>query len=174
MIELFEEIEVKSLPDNIFQLLDEEWMLITVGTSGSFNTMTASWGSFGILWQRPIATVFIRPHRYTFSFIEKHDNFTLSFFSEKYRNVLNYCGQNSGRNVDKVKETGLSPIILNSGNISFEQARLILDCKKIYTEEIKPEKFIDKEIIHRSYPSKDYHHMYIGEIRQCYLSKDIL
>ena len=174
MLENFEEIEVKGLADNTFQLLDEDWMLITAGTIDSFNTMTASWGSFGFLWHKPTATIFIRPHRFTLSFVESNDTFTLSFFAEKYRQILNYCGQHSGRNVDKVQETGLVPLQLPSGNIGFEQARLILECKKMYADELRADKFIDKEIIHRIYPSKDFHKMFIGEISHCYIQNEKL
>jgi flavin reductase (DIM6/NTAB) family NADH-FMN oxidoreductase RutF len=164
---MFEEIDIKSLPDNVFHLLENDWMLITAGTKDKFNTMTASFGTFGILWNKPIAIIFIRPQRYTFAFVEKNPEFTLTVFQEKYRKALQYCGQFSGRNVDKVKETGLTPLVLPSGNIAFEQARIIIECKKIYSDDFKSENFIDKEIIHRIYPTKDFHRMYIGEITKC-------
>jgi flavin reductase (DIM6/NTAB) family NADH-FMN oxidoreductase RutF len=164
---MFEEIDVKNLPDNVFHLLENDWMLITAGTKDNFNTMTASFGTFGILWNKPIATIFVRPQRYTFSFLEDNSGFTLTVFHEKYRKALQYCGQFSGRNVDKVKETGLTPIVLPSGNMAFEQARIIVECKKLYADDFKPENFIEKEIIHRIYPSKDFHRMYIAEITKC-------
>jgi flavin reductase (DIM6/NTAB) family NADH-FMN oxidoreductase RutF len=170
---MFEEIDIKNLPDNVFQLLDHDWMLITAGTKDKFNTMTASWGTYGILWNKPIAIIFIRPHRYTFSFVENSSQFTLTVFPEKYRKTLQYCGQFSGRNVDKIKETGLKPLILPSGNIAFEQARIIIECKKLYADYLTSENFIDKEIIHRIYPSKDFHRMYIGEITRCLVLNEL-
>jgi flavin reductase (DIM6/NTAB) family NADH-FMN oxidoreductase RutF len=166
---MFAEIDVKSLPDNVFQLLDNEWMLITAGKKEDYNTMTASWGAYGILWNKPVAIIFIRPHRYTFGYVENSPQFTLSFFHERYRKTLNYCGQFSGRNVNKAKETGLTPLLLSSGNIAFEQARMIIECKKLYSDDLKSEHFIDKEIIHRNYPSKDFHKMFIGSITKCYV-----
>jgi flavin reductase (DIM6/NTAB) family NADH-FMN oxidoreductase RutF len=168
MKEQFKEIEIKNLQGNVFQMLDNEWMLVTAGTMESFNMMTASWGSFGILWNRPIAMAFIRPHRHTFNFIDTNNHFTLSFFDSKYKHILNYCGQHSGRAVDKVKETGLVPMYTDSGSISFEQAQLILECRKIYSDDIKAEKFIEKEIINTIYPAKDFHRMFIGEIIYCF------
>ena len=168
---VYEEINVKSLHDNVFHLLDNEWMLITAGDRSSFNTMTASWGSFGFLWQKPIATVFIRPQRYTLEFIEKNDIFTLSFFTENYKQMLNYCGQHSGRTTDKIKEMDLTIKELQSGCIGFEQARMIIECKKLYTDDLKPEKFINREIIHRVYPTNDFHKMFIAEITHCYIQK---
>ena len=169
MKEHFEKVEVKALPDNIFHLLDEQWMLITAGKDDSLNTMTASWGAFGVLWDRPIATIFIRPHRHTLSFIEKNDYFTLSFFTHKYKRILSYCGNHSGRNIDKIKETGLVITHTPSGNITFEQARMVLECRKLYHDELRPEKFVNKEILHRTYPDKDYHKIIIAEITDCYL-----
>ncbi len=165
---IFDELPVNQVKGNVFDMLNDEWMLITSGTIESYNTMTASWGSFGILWNKPIAIIFIRPHRYTFEFVENNQIFTLSFFGKEHRDILNFCGQHSGRKVDKVKETGLVPYILPSGAITFEQARLIFECKKLYADNLKSENFIDKQIIPRLYPDKDFHKMYIGEINKCY------
>jgi len=168
----FKEIEIKSLKDNVFKILDDEWMLITAGTRDSFNMMTASWGSFGILWNLPIAIAFVRPHRHTFNFMNSNDQFTLSFFAEEHRHILNFCGQHSGRHVDKTKETGLIPFFTKEGSISFEQARLILECRKIYMEDLKADHFIEKEIIHKNYPNKDFHRLFIGEIIHCYVKHE--
>jgi flavin reductase (DIM6/NTAB) family NADH-FMN oxidoreductase RutF len=169
----FEEITIKNLPDNVFHLLDEQWMLIAAGKKESFNFMTASWGSFGVLWDKPIATIFIRPHRHTLSFIENNDFFTLSFFNSNYKRMLSYSGQHSGRNVDKIKETGLVTTLTPSGNLTFEQARMVIECRKLYHDELKPDKFVVKEIIHRTYPDKDYHKIFIGEIIHCYLLNEV-
>ena len=78
----FKTISPESLNDNFFRRIDREWMLITAGTLTRFNTMTASWGTLGILWHKPIAICFIRPQRFTFQFAEKHNYFTLSFLEE--------------------------------------------------------------------------------------------
>jgi flavin reductase (DIM6/NTAB) family NADH-FMN oxidoreductase RutF len=165
---LFNKIDVKTITDNFFQITDEDWMLITAGNRDKFNTMTASWGTFGILWNKPITICFIRPHRYTFVFAEESEGFTLSFFPENYRKILNFCGSRSGRDTDKMKETGLVPVETETGLIAFEQARLIIECKKIYSDFIREENFILKELIHKNYPSKDFHKFYIGEIVNCY------
>jgi flavin reductase (DIM6/NTAB) family NADH-FMN oxidoreductase RutF len=158
---------VKLLTDNIFKLLDDNWMLITAGNSTSFNTMTASWGTFGFLWNKPIAICFIRPERYTMKFIEKADLFTLSFFPEQYHEVLSYCGSHSGKDTDKIKNTGLTPVTTEHGGIYFSQARLMLECKKLYTDKFKPENFIMTNLIKEIYPRKDFHHLFIGEIITC-------
>ena len=105
---MLEKCEVKSLDQNVFTLIGEQWMLITAGTPEHCNTMTASWGGLGVLWGADVATCYIRPQRYTYEFIEKSDYFTLSFLGEAYRKQLALCGAKSGREVDKVKECGFT------------------------------------------------------------------
>ena len=165
---LFKEIDPEQLTDNVFDLINNKWMLITAGDQDSFNTMTASWGSLGILWNKPIAICFIRPTRYTYEFANRSDIFTLSFFPEEHRKILNYCGSKSGRDVNKIEKTGLKPLITAKQGIAFEQAQLCIECRKIYTDDLKPEKFLLPEIDSKNYPKKDYHRIYIGEILTCY------
>jgi flavin reductase (DIM6/NTAB) family NADH-FMN oxidoreductase RutF len=170
MTTLFKTISPESLNDNFFSRIGHDWMLITAGTLSGFNTMTASWGSLGILWNKPVAICFIRPHRYTYQFTEKHNYFTLSFLDEKYRDILNFCGSHSGKDTNKVARTGLIPVELGAESISFEQARLVFECRKLYSDFIKPENFLEGDIIARNYPIKDFHRFYIGEIINCYSS----
>ncbi len=158
----FVEIAAKELTLQPFSVIDDKWMLVTAGSSEKLNTMTASWGGLGTLWNKSVAFAFVRPTRYTFEFTEKHDYFTLSFFNDEYRKVLGYCGARSGRDVDKVKETGLTPVF-DGGAVYFEEARLVIVCKKIYADFLKPECFLDKDI-ELNYPGRDYHKMYIGEV----------
>lgn len=160
----FESIDPKLITENVFKMIGEDWMLITAGTASAFNTMTASWGSLGVLWNLPVANCFIRPHRYTFQFAERNEYFTLSFFDEKYRDILNFCGSKSGRDYNKAKETGLIPFSTEHGNIGFEQARLVMECKKLYAGDLNQEDFVVKSLIHKNYPKKDFHRFYIGEI----------
>src|SRR6056297_324178 len=127
----FQKITPEKIQDNVFTSIGKDWMLITAGDLESWNTMTASWGTMGVLWNLPVAVCFIRPQRYTYEFAEKSKYFTLSFFENKYKDILNFCGSRSGRDFDKAAETGLKVFSTESGNIGFEQARLILECKKI-------------------------------------------
>jgi len=105
----------------------------------------------------------IRPQRHTYTFLEKSQYFTLSFFHEKYREVLKFCGARSGRDVDKMKETGITPVQTANGSVCFSEARIVIECKKVYYQDIDPKNFID-ESIGKNYPDRDYHRMYIGEI----------
>ena len=164
--------ELKTLAnENAFDLIGEEWMLVTAGNKEKFNTMTASWGGVGWLWNKPVAFVFIRPERYTHDFIERESRLTLSFYKEKYRSILQFCGTKSGRDVDKVKETGLKPVALESGAMTFEQARLTLDCRKLFKSPMSAANFIDKSILEKWYgsqPGGSLHDVYVVEIEGVY------
>ena len=162
----FDSKAVTEISENAIKIVGLDSMLITAGKKDDFNTMTAAWGGLGYLWKKPVAFIFIRPQRYTFQFVEKNEDFTLCFFEPRYENVLEYCGNHSGRDTDKLKFTGLSPIETDRGNIVFSQARLILECRKWYSDDLKPEHFLDPKI-KKIYPIGDYHRMYIGEIIFC-------
>ena len=169
MPDRFRAVKPVSLKDNVFTLIDHDWMLVTAGTMKSWNTMTASWGGLGVLWNKPVAFAFVRPTRHTYGFMEKSGKFTLSFFDHsKYRKALLLCGTKSGRDVDKARETGLVPFSPAPGAVSFAQARLILVCRKLYTTDIDPKRFLDPSI-ERLYPKKDYHRLYVGEIGRCFV-----
>lgn len=167
---MFRKIDPREIGENVFDLIGKQWMLITAGTMENCNTMTASWGSFGVLWEKPMSFCFVRPHRYTYEFMEKNDFFTLSFFEEKYRDALNFCGAHSGRDHDKIGKTGLTKVDFEKKAVYFKEAKLILILRKIYFQDINPENFLDKTI-DSNYKLKDYHRMYGGEIISC-LVKD--
>ena len=112
--------------ENAFDLISKQWMLVTAGNGEKFNTMTASWGGLGFLWNKPVAFVFIRPERYTHEFVEANERLTLSFYTEEWRKALQLCGTKSGRDTNKIAATGLTPVELESGAITFEEARLTL------------------------------------------------
>ncbi len=168
MISDFRKMACEDIKDNPFSAIGKEWMLITAGPSDNYNTMTAAWGGLGVLWHKNVCFTFVRPTRHTYGFTEKYDNFTLSFFEEKHRNILQYCGTHSGRDVDKARETGLTPVSCElPETTAFEEARLVIECKKLYFDDLKPASFLDPEI-EDSYPDKDYHRMYVGEIAGVY------
>ena len=169
-LQQFKRRSLSLLNENVFDMLDKEWMLITAGTTQKFNTMTASWGGFGILWNKPVAIIYVRPQRHTYGYTETNDIFTLSFFGHgSMREALSFCGSKSGRDFDKPKETGLVPTVTSENGVAFEQARLVFDCRKLYADDIKPQNFIDVGIDSKVYSAKDYHRFYIAEILGCYV-----
>lgn len=156
--------------ENAFELIGKQWMLVTAGDEEHFNTMTASWGGIGWLWNKPVAFVFIRPERYTHQFIDSSSRLTLSFYSEAYRKVLQLCGTQSGRNTDKVVATGLTPVTLPTGAITFAQSRLTLDCRKLFKAPMQESHFIDSELLDKWYGAHGgLHDVYVVEIEDVYV-----
>ncbi|MGN0316104.1 MAG: flavin reductase family protein [Fusicatenibacter sp.] len=162
------EINVKDLTKNPFSMIGDEWMLITARKGDQVNTMTASWGGVGIMWGKNIATCYIRPQRYTREFVDAGDTFTLSFFDGEQKKAMGYVGRVSGRDEpDKIEKAGLHLTEVD-GQPTFEEASLILVCKKLYVQEMKEACFLGTEEIEKWYPQKDYHFMYMSEIVKAY------
>lgn len=159
----FKKITAEELTANPFKLIGKDWMLITAGDKEKFNTMTASWGGVGIMWGKPVATAYIRPQRYTFEFIENGDYYTQSFFDEEYRDALKFCGSKSGRDYDKVKEKGLTPVVDDeTGAVYFKEAKLVFICKKMYAQFLNEESALTEDVT--KWYNGDYHKMYMSEI----------
>ena len=159
--------------ENAFRLIGKDWMLITAkGESESgervINTMTASWGGMGVLWNKPVAFCFIRPQRYTHTLTEQSDRFSLSFFSEEYRDALRLCGTKSGRDTDKFAATGLTPA-MDGDTPCIKEARIVLLCRKLYTDTLKADSFLDPALL-QNYKDGDFHTVYVAEIEKILVS----
>ena len=163
----FRKISPADLPDNFFSRIGDDWMLITAQNSrGEVNTMTASWGCAGILWNKPVAICFIRPQRHTYGIVEDTDSLTLSFFpADAHRDALRYCGTKSGRDGDKFAATGLTVAHAENGTPYVGEANLVLVCRKLYADDLKENCFIDPAML-KHYTAKDYHRFYICEISE--------
>lgn len=157
----FNKIDPSSITDNPFDLIGKEWMLLTAGNADDLNTMTASWGGVGVLWNQPVSTVYVRPTRHTYRYMEREEYYSLCFFGDDCREALQFCGSRSGRDVDKIAATGLTPRTDEAAPY-FDEARLVLICKKQYAQDISPTGFCDPTI--EKHYDNDYHRMYIGEI----------
>ena len=162
-LEGFKKISPENIPGNIYRMLSQDWMLITAGNDEKFNMMTASWGGLGNLYQKPVAFCFINPSRYTYQLMEKNDTYTLTFYNESNREALKLCGSQSGRNTDKVKASGLTPLTTPSGSKAFKEAWLIIECKKMVAQSLNPEA-LKNESLKQEWEGKAMHKMYIGEI----------
>lgn len=157
------EIPVEKLEKTPFELIGKDWMLVTAEMEGRVNAMTASWGGMGVMWGKNVAFVVIRPTRYTKEFVDAAETFSLAFLDENYRKALNYFGTVSGRDEDKIAKTGLT--VMHEGETPyFEEAGLVLICRKLYAQQYDPACFIDSEPDEKWYPEKDYHTLYIAEI----------
>jgi flavin reductase (DIM6/NTAB) family NADH-FMN oxidoreductase RutF len=167
---------IEEFPGSPFVRIGAGWMLISAGDvssdKGAWNTMTASWGCLGVLWQKNVAQIYIRKTRHTLGFVNASAIFSLSFFDNAFRQALNICGADSGRDTDKAAKAGLQPIVFPNGAVGFKEAREIIVCHKLYTHDFDPSRFLDPGIDPSLYPLKDYHRLFIGEIID-YLVKEV-
>lgn len=159
---MFKEISAKEIDTNLIKAISEEWMLVAAGDKDKFNMMTASWGFAGEMWGNDCMAAVIRPQRYTMEFINNSDYFTLSFYGDN-KDIHKICGSKSGRDTDKAKLAKLTPVF-SDNTVYFEEARLVIVCKKQYVQQMKEECFTDKEPL--SWYNNDLHYMVIGKIEK--------
>ena len=171
---MFKEIDITHLNKNVVDLFKNRWALVTAGDKDALNTMTVSWGAVGELWGKDMATLYIRPQRYTEEFLNKNDYLTVSFYPEDMKKQIHgVCGSKSGRDVDKVKECNLTPVFDEKAPY-FNEAQTVLVCKKAAKSRFNPDEFLDGEIDEKWYPQNDYHFMYYAEIEKVLVKDDWL
>lgn len=159
----FQPYPMNLLEMNPFTKIGKEWALVSAGTKQQYNTMTVSWGGVGVLWGKNVVYIFIRDSRYTKEFLDKGELFSLAFLGEQYREALNYCGKESGRNGDKFAGAGLTAAFRH--DIPYpDEANLVLLCRKMAAVPITEDSFTDKGIMPKWYADHDMHTMYVGEI----------
>lgn len=164
------EIPYQDIRINPMTAFGDDWAALATGGEGDSNAMTIAWGELGSLWDRvhqhgciPVATVFVRPQRYTHEFMDREDTFSISFLGPEHKRALGYLGSHSGRDGDKYGPAGLTPIY-DDGTTYFAEARLVLVCRKLYADVLKEQGFVDRAIMERNYPERDFHTVYVGEI----------
>ena len=168
---MFREVDITEVKDNVVELLNNRWGLVTAGDGEKFNTMTVSWGTIGELWGKPCATVYIRPQRYTEEFLNTKSYFTLSFYpADMKQRIHSICGSKSGRDVDKAKECGLTPCFDEKAPY-FTDASIVLVCRKMAKSKFDPKDFIDTTIAEKWYPQNDFHYIYYAEIEKVLISE---
>ena len=166
-------ITPEEITTNPFRLIGKEWMLVTAEMNGKANTMTASWGGVGVLWNKPVAFVFLRPQRYTREFVDSSDTLSLSFYgeSEEAHKTLTYLGRVSGRDEDEIAKSGLT-LTHEDGVPFFEEARMVLLGRKLYCQQMNPESFLIPGLAEKNYPQKDYHFVYVVEIEKVLMEQE--
>lgn len=157
---------------HLFDRIGREWMLISASDGQNTNSMTASWGCFGVLWGKQVAVCFIRPQRYTFEITERAKTLSLAFFDKSHRQALSYMGSHSGRNEDKYLAAGLHMIADENGTPFPAEARMVLLCRQMYAGRLQKDSFLDPSVIATHYPAEDYHQMYVCEIERVLLKED--
>lgn len=147
-------------------IFDQGWFLLASGdlNKKQFNCMTISWGLLGTMWSLPVAMVAVRYSRHTFKFMDESNSFTLNAFSVQCLEALNELGSRSGREIDKINYPKISPMVSEKVlSPSYREAELVLECKKIYWEDMNPAHFLDERILGK-YSNPDYHRFFIGEV----------
>lgn len=167
MMILLKPIDPNSIQCNPFTKLSQQWALVSAGSPDKFNMMTVSWGALGVIWGKPSVTAYIRQTRYTKQFMDENDTFVLTFLQDGHRDVLNVLGSRSGRDMDKMQASGLTPVPVEGG-VTFAQAELVLVCRKRFVQDMPKESFMEQETLDKWYADQDYHTMYIGEIVTAY------
>lgn len=167
----FREISPLAL-ENAMQKIGKEWMLITTRDEENqrVNAMTASWGCLGVLWNKNICVCFVRPQRHTYELLEKSERCSIAFLTEEYRSALRLCGSKSGRDTDKLAETGLHKVALD-GVDAISEAETVLVCRKLYVDDLKKECFLDPSLL-STYREEDYHRVYVCEIEKVYQKEE--
>ena len=159
----FKTVDPEAFEQSPFKLIGKDWMLVTAEKDGKANTMTASWGGFGVMWGKNVAYIVLRPQRYTKELIDQADTFSLSFLDAGFRDTLSYLGTKSGRDEDKIAKSNLT--LVHADEVPcFSEAKTVILCRKMYAQAYKPECFIEQGAETQWYPNKDYHTLYIAEI----------
>lgn len=177
------EINYKDMKFNPFNLIGGEWMLVTAGNEQKCNTMTASWGHLGCLWGHndPTAVIYLRPSRYTKEFVDEEGYFSLCVMDKSFKKQMAYLGSVSGRDEDKIGKAGLTPVyadrstsgrLQGKNTVYFEEAKLVLICKKLYQSELQEDGFLYQDTIDEKYPQRDFHTMYVGKIEKVLVRDD--
>ncbi len=163
------EVKLEELEFNPFTMIGKEWMLINTKTEDEVNTMTASWGGMGHLWNKNVVFLFIRPQRYTKKLIDEENvKVSVSFFGGEHKKELGYLGTNSTYDVkDKIQKSGLH-LIEEDGVVSFEEATLTLEVEKLYRQTLTEDSFLNKKVDEDAYPKHDYHDVYVCEIKRVF------
>lgn len=163
-------VDLKTLKPEVYQAFGTQYALLTAGDRDCCNTMTIGWCQLGRLWNQPVCTVYVRPERYTYEFTEKHDYFTVSVMPLEAKQTMAFCGSKSGRDVDKIKECGLTLCYGKEDAPFFDEAELVLVCKKIYMQDLEPNGVLEDEKILSFYGENGgWHRMYVGRVEEAYL-----
>lgn len=167
------EKKIEEITVNPYTLFSKKWAALSVGNEqDGYNAMTIAWGTIGALWEKtnhrnqlPAMTVFVRPGRYTNVLMKREEYFTVAVFDESYKKTLGYLGSHTGKNTDKYKEAGITPVF-DKGTVYPKEAELVFACRKLYASSLQETEFCDKELISFNYPEKDFHHVYVGQIEK--------
>jgi flavin reductase (DIM6/NTAB) family NADH-FMN oxidoreductase RutF len=173
--QLFKQITPEEISDSVFTLVGKDFTVITAGKEDHYNSMTGSGGGFGLLFMKPTAWCILRADRYTLEIIQKEHTYTLSYFPDEYKEQVLFLGSESGRDSEKMKEVTLTSVPTPSGDMSFEEARLIIECKLTALTTANPDDFYTqeaKDFMDEAYKeANQYRKLVFGEITHVWVKK---
>ncbi|MDR2917208.1 MAG: flavin reductase [Tannerella sp.] len=173
--ELFKSIEAKNMPGDVFTLVGSDYTVITAGNPSLYNSMVAGWGGMGILFNKPATWCMLRANRYTLEVMRNEKTYTMSYFDDTYKDDIMLFGTKSGRDSDKMKESKLSSVQTPSGNMTYKEAKLIIECKLTEVTTVSPNDFYSEEgrqfVVDAYEEVKDYHKIVFGEITNVWVRK---
>ena len=174
--DLFKTVDVKSIPEDVFKLIGEDFAVVTAGSPAHYNSMVAGWGGWGVMFSKPTTFLMLRSSRYTLELIRKERRYTLAFFDSEFKGDIMPFGQQSGRgNDEKMKNTVLTAVETPDGGMAFKEAKLIIECKLVQVTTVAPDDFYteeSKKFITDAYAeTKDYHKVVFGEITSVWVRK---
>lgn len=161
--EYFHAVQLSQIKTNPFELIQNQGMLLTAGDPEQANSMMINWGFMGVVWNKPVVEVFVRQQRHTKGFIDAQRHFSLSLFDRDQRDKMIYFGTNSGRDTDKLDETGFH-LENYWGTPYIRESQLVLICRKLYADRFHPENFLDPILADEIAANADFHTRYIAEI----------
>ena len=165
------EVDVKTLTPSVFSVFGRENALLTAGSAGESNTMTIGWCGLGEIWGLPSCTVYVRPERHTYGFMEREEYFSVSVPPMELHERIRPFGVQSGRDTDKYAASGLAACWTESGVPYVDGCGLVLVCRKMYAQDMSGEHVLDHTSVDRYYRSGGWHRMYIGEVVEAYLEE---
>ena len=168
----WKKIAPSEISDNAIDLIDNYKGILAMGNKDEHNAMTIGWGTLGVLWGKPIYTVFVSSSRFSYTLLEKYDTFTVTFFNKSHMKDVMYLGHHSGRDGDKISKTSLHLSYTDLGNPIFDEAFLVIECRKIYaapfdSAKLQPaqKEFYEKRQI-------GIHSEYVGEILNVFVKEE--
>ncbi len=161
---------IESLDVNWIKTIHQDWAVLTVNADKKVNGMTVNWIQVGWLWNKHVVSVYVRPQRYTYPFINEEEYFSLAFFDEKHRKELAYLGRVSGSDEDKLKECNFTTSTIDDTPI-INEAKMVLTIKKLHETNLEENQFINHDVVSQSYPDRDFHKVIVGEIINVYTNE---
>jgi len=174
--ELFEPIDVKDIPSDVFTLIAEDFAVVTAGTPAHYNSMLAGWGGWGVNFQKPSTFLIFGAKRYTLKLMREEQSYTMAFFDEEYKEDIMPFGTLSGNDGDeKMRNTKLTAVQTPAGNMAFKEAKLIIENLLVQVTTVTPNDFYKDKgqtLMVGTYANpQDYHKIIFGEITHVWRRK---